>query len=278
MKLKLITLLLLLAGIASSQDTAQMYYSKGNPDKWTVEATAFAFLPWASGNIEVGQLETGFSVSNADILKSLQGAAFIQAGISKGRFMSQATYVFTRLETESASARTIHGESVAVKMADLNMNVLQVDIGTRLDVHKKVLMDMFAGFRYDRFHAFADITTIRDSMYSADKSFDFWDPLFGISAHYFPHPRVPLSLSADVGGFSAGSDFSWKTSLTGGYAVSPLIDLTGGFTAYGFEFNELLENGRPASFQTVLYGFTMGATMYFPKRFKDPAIFKKSKK
>ncbi len=113
---------------------------------------------------------------------------------------------------------------------------------------------------------------------SVKEKADFWDPVIGFRTLYFPHPRVPTMLKFDVGGFGIGSDFSWTATITGGYSISPQIDLIAGFSAYGTDFIGETKTGSTAGLKVFMYGFDLGMKIFLPKRYKDPSIFKKSKK
>ena len=104
------------------------------------------------------------------------------------------------------------------------------------------------------------------------------DPIIGFKAHYFPHPRVPIELKADIGGFGAGSKLTWSAWFNTGYAVSPVVDIIAGFGALSNEYESETQFGNTYGMTSLTYGITMGARFNFPKRYKDPAIFKKAKK
>jgi hypothetical protein len=55
---------------------------------------------------------------------------------------------------------------------------------------------------------------------TVDETRVYWDPVIGFRVLYFPHPRVPITLKADVGGFTVGSRISSTGGLTSGYTVT----------------------------------------------------------
>ena len=46
------------------------------------------------------------------------------------------------------------------------------------------------------------------------------DPIIGVKAVYLPHEKWPINARFDMGGFGAGSEFSWNLQLGAGYRFS----------------------------------------------------------
>ena len=281
MKSKTILIAALLAVFLSSfqeisgQDT--IFYPKGNPGKWNFEVTPFFWIPWVSGTINSTLITENFDVPAIDMLKNLEMAFMINAELSKGKFFVSPTYMYTRVSTVKVLRTDRQGEDALVSVNELTLNVAELLAGMRFRLGKQFLLDPFVGCRYDNFTTTIEAEGKLDTL-SRFETTDFWDPVIGFRAHYFPHPRVPLTLRGDIGGFGAGSRFSWTASLNGGYSVSPCIDLFAGFNAYGFDYIQKIKNNRTAGLTTVFYGFDVGIRFHFPTRGKDAAVFKKFSK
>jgi hypothetical protein len=139
------------------------------------------------------------------------------------------------------------------------------------------MLDPIAGFRYTNYHLFGSVEGIMNTS-EIDEKVDFWDPVIGFQAHYFPHPRVPIELKSNIGGFGVGSEFTWYAALNSGYAVSPRIDVIAGFAALGNKYETETKSGNTFGLNSVIYGFDMGIRIYLTTRYNDPAVFKKAKR
>jgi hypothetical protein len=105
----------------------------------------------------------------------------------------------------------------------------------------------------------------------------YWDPVVGFRVLYFPHPRVPITLKADVGGFTVGSRISSTGGLIVGYTASPLIDLLLGFSYYYGDFETDATLGEMRSLETIMYGITLGVKFVIPTRYRAPSLYKEKK-
>jgi hypothetical protein len=267
--------MILFSGFYShSQSQDLKYYPKGYPKKWNVELTPFFYLPWISGDITSKYISVNYEVPAIDLIKNLKMAFMINAEVSRGKFFVSPTYIYVKVGSEEVLRTDREGFDALVKVQEIKMNIAEVIAGARLPAGKKVLFDPFIGFRYNNIKSSVEADGKLDTI-TVSETIEFWDPVIGVRLNYFPHPRVPLSLRGDIGGFGAGSKLSWTAALKGGYSVSPLIDLIAGFTAYGFDYETETGNGRPVGLKTIFYGFNFGVTFHIPKRYKDPVIFKK---
>ncbi|MCX6244159.1 MAG: hypothetical protein NTU98_05580 [Bacteroidetes bacterium] len=259
----------------SAQDAT--YYPKGNPDKWNVSLTPFFWIPWSNGSITSSYISANFNKPAIDLLKNVEMAFMVNAELSKGKFFISPTYIYNRVSSEQVVRTDKKGEDALVAAKQLTMNIAELITGVTLPVNKKFDLEPYLGCRYNNFKVEVDAEGKLDST-TVNETSDFWDPVMGLRANYFPHPRVPLSLRADVGGFGVGSYLSWTVAFNGGYSVSPQIDLLAGFNLYGFDYQSKSDKDRYVGLQAVFYGFDIGIRIILPKRFKDPSIYKKAKK
>jgi|WetSurMetagenome_2_1015567.scaffolds.fasta_scaffold03332_7 hypothetical protein len=257
----------------SGQDTSA-YYPAGDPHKWNVELTPFFWIPWVAGTITSTYMAQNFDVPAIDLLKNIEMGFMITAEVSKGKFFASPTYIYNRLGSDKVVRTDYKGEDALVSAQNLKMNVAELIAGIKLPLHKKFILDSYIGCRYNNFHTTIEAEGKLDTT-SLGETTEFWDPVIGIGLNYFPHPRVPLSLRADIGGFDVGSRLSWTTTLTGGYSLSRVVDLLAGFNAYGFDYAGDTEKGKPVGLDAIFYGFDIGIRFHIPGRAKDPKVFNK---
>jgi len=257
-----------------------VYYPNGDPEKWNVQLTPFLWLPVISGELESNFISESFNYPAVDILGNLKMAFMINAEVSKGKFFAMPSYVYTKLGTKEVKTirQDLQGEDINITATpELKMNIVGLIVGMHFPTSEKFIFDPYLGFRYNSFKTSIGIEGIVDTT-SVEEKADFWDPVLGFRTLYFPHPRVPTMFKFDVGGFGAGSDLSWTTTLNAGYSISPQIDLIAGFSAYGTNFIGETKVGNTKVLKVFMYGFDMGMKIFLPKRYKDPSIFKKTKK
>lgn len=255
----------------------QTYFPNGDPDQWTVKLTPFLWLPVIGGELESNYLSESFSVPATDILGNLKMAFMFNAEIAKGEFFAMPSYVYTKLGTKEVKAigQDLGGNDISITATpELKMNIIGLIAGWQYRINKKIQFDPYVGFRYNSFNTFIGVDGIRDTTSMEEKA-DFWDPVVGFRAQYFPHPRVPTMLKVDVGGFGVGSNLSWTATLTGGYSVSPQVDLVAGFTAYGTTFVGETKLNTTKKLKVFMYGINIGVNIFLPNRHKNPEIFKK---
>ncbi len=267
-------LLLLTLLFWSGPVRSQTYYPGGDPKKWNVSLTPFLWMPWVSGSITAGQLSQEFEAPAIDLIKNIKLAFMVTAEVSKGKFFASPSYIYTKLGSETVHMTDKDGNPAVTSVPELKMNIVQFIVGGKLPAGQKFIFKPNAGFRYNYIATSVSIQRPSDTS-SYKESIEFWDPVVGIMINYNPLPRFPLTLNTNIGGFGAGSRLSWLASLTGGYTISPVFDLLGGFMAYGFDYHNTTTNGVTTSLTNIMYGFDLGIRINIPQRGKDPEVFKK---
>jgi hypothetical protein len=265
---------LLFAFHSQSQDVK--YDPKGNPDKWNFNITPFFILPWVSGQIQSELLSEEFGIDPSDFITSLNGTLMIDAELSRGKFFAAPSYIFHYNEVSKVLWTSENGNQTITAQPEYQRHILEVIAGMRFRLGNKFMLDPYAGFRYTHYRLFGEVEGIVNTR-EIDEKVDFWDPVFGVKAHYYPHPRVPIEFKADVGGFGAGSKLTWSVWLYSGYTVSPVVDLIAGFGALSNEYESETDSGSTYGMTSLTYGIILGARFYIPGRGKDPSVFKKDR-
>lgn len=259
---------------AYSQDVK--YDPKGNPEKWNVEITPFLILPWVSGDIQSQKLSQEFGIGPSGFINTLNFTFMIQAEVSKDKFFAASSYLYNYNEVEKVIWISGGGNQSITFNPKYQRHIFELIAGMRLRLASQFYMDPYAGFRYTHYRLFGTLETITDTG-KIEEQADFWDPVIGFRAHYYPHPRVPVELKADIGGFGAGSDLTWSLWVNSGYTISPTVDIIGGFGSLYNRYKFETGSGFDWKIESLTYGMTFGVRIYLPKRYKDPAVFKKAK-
>jgi hypothetical protein len=88
----------------------------------------------------------------------------------------------------------------------------------------------------------------------------FTDPIVGARFRRDLTEKLWVNVRGDVGGFGAGSDFSWFLTSAGGFRVSKLISLDFGYRIWDFDYASDEELKR---LDLALAGFGGGLTFHF---------------
>jgi len=257
-----------------SQAQDSKYEPKGNPVKWNFVVTPFLLVPNVSGHVQSKNLSEDFGIGPSEFISSLQGTFMMDAEISKGMFFANAAYVFTDNEVEKILWTSQNGNNSLVANPELKKHIFEFKPGMRFRLGDKFLLDPYAGFRYTKYYLLGTIEgTINYN--ELNEKVAFWDPIIGLQSHFYPHPRIPIELKADVGGFGVGSELTWSAILNTGYTISPTIDLMIGFAVLENQYENETSLGNKYGLTSTTYGLDFGVRIYIPTRSKDATVFKK---
>jgi hypothetical protein len=257
-----------------SQGQDLKFAPKGNPDKWNFNITPFFILPWVNGNVQSELLSKEFGITPSDFITTLNGTFMIDAELSKGKFFAAPSYIFNYNEVSKVIWTSENGNQTITAQPGYQRHILEVIAGMRFRLGAKFILDPCMGFRYTHYRLFGEVEGIAN-VSELDEKVDFWDPVLGFKAHFYPIPRLPVELKTDVGGFGVGSKLTWSVWLNSGYTVAPAVDIIAGFGALSYKYENETNPGRDYGMTSITYGVTFGARFYIPSRVKDPLVFLK---
>jgi hypothetical protein len=247
------------------------YYPQGDPDKFQVQATVPLWLPWIGGELGVDgmikDVEGDINATPAGLLSNLKAALMLNVDLSKGHVIGFVNYMHLKLETDKAQVQRAQNKSYEWSVTAKN-DVLDMAIGGRIHFSKGMI-DPYFGVRY---FSLDNALTLTDSAStkSGSKKLDFLDPFFGARFFYYPKERLMLFLKTDIGGIWGGdASFSFNLEAKVGYAISPTIDIAGGFRSWNFKYAQYSSNTRVFYFNPHFYGFEIAVSFFIPKRSKE---------
>jgi hypothetical protein len=264
--------------------------------QWQFSFTPYLWLPWISGNAVVKGRGLDVAVDPAEIITHLDWPIIVPAWMSyaearRGPLSLFNDIVWTQLSGSGGFSRTFHGRRAAATFgADINVDysLAIVEAGGAYTVWSRgsqrspgsTAFDLLAGARYwhqdvdvsaDLTGTVAlsgplDLTISRSRAIAKSGSVDWVDPFVGARLRQQLAPGQEFVLRGDVGGFGAGSQFSWQAIAT---YNSPLCEIHGipvdgyvGFRALSADFSQ--GSGRSKfEWDNVIYGPVIGATMRF---------------
>lgn len=233
---------------------------------WSGSFSTYAWLPWLSGDIRVGNTSIDVDASPTDILSNLDWStlpAWMSYGeLRNGRLTLFNDIVWTALE----AADGFKGRALAGSV-QVDYTQLTVELGAAYQIWSEgtSTVDLLAGGRYWRQETdvFLDVAGRRRGI-AIDRSgtIDWVDPFIGARLQHVVAPGQSIMVRGDVGGFGAGSDFSWQAMTTfnmelcttGGHQVDGYI----GYRALSVDYSE-----GAYEYDAVQHGPVLGLTMKF---------------
>jgi hypothetical protein len=203
------------------------------PRAWTFSFTPYSWLAGLNGHTTVKGRTTDIDADAIEVLEHLDGVPWMSYGEARiGRFALYGDIVYAPLSVEGSATRTFGRATVD---ATLGVDVEQTiaEVGAVYEVaswHSGGLagygsgvtaLDVLAGARYWRqevaLHlALTGTLDVRGLVLTGNRAIaragdvEWVDPVVGLRLRHRLSPGHELMLRGDVGGFDAGSTFSWN--------------------------------------------------------------------
>ncbi len=228
-----------IASLLSGAPTAARSATVVPASQWRLSLTPYGWLPFLDGDMTVKGRTVALNVDPIQVLEHLERAPFM--GYAEARNGPLALYGDIFYANLGLSADGVRSRGVAAGIAGTLSAALGVDfeeavveVGgayeiVKLDPHTAV--DVLAGARY--WHQdmsanfalaglvdFGDLDTSRGFAIARSGSVDWVDPVIGGRLRYNLAPGQDLMLRADIGGFGAGSQFSWNALAAYSFVIT----------------------------------------------------------
>jgi hypothetical protein len=219
-------------------------------DRWEFALTPFLWAPGMDGTAGLAGRERDFEVSAKGLIESLDFGFMTNFEARKSRWSFAADYFYADLGKDV----TVENENVAARNPelDMSMTIVEGDVGYQIGGS----LDLLAGIR--TVSASAGLAADAGTLTQADGGFT--DPIVGARFRRDLTEKLWVNMRGDVGGFGAGSDFSWFLSAAGGFRVSKLISLDFGYRIWDFDYESDQDLKR---LDLALAGFGGGLTFHF---------------
>ena len=263
--------------------------------QWQFSFTPYAWLPWISGNMVVKGRAFDVAVDPGQIIDALDWSTLPMwmsyAEARHGPLSLFNDIVYTQLSgsggfTRSVNRRIADATFKAHVKADYQLAI--VEAGGAYEIWSRggrgssgsTAFDVLAGARY--WHQDVDvsanltgtvalngplgITISKNRAIASSGSVDWVDPFIGARVRHELSPGQEIVLRGDVGGFGAGSQFTWQAIATYNWVlcVPNGIPVDGyvGFRALSADYSQGSGTSK-FEFDNVIYGPVIGATMRF---------------
>ena len=260
---KEIALLVMVASAATSGlmagpvDSGKEVTPAPPPEKpWSFTLTPYGWMTAISGTISAGDRRADVDIAFKDVLKHLDMTFMMAAELRYKRWGLMTDIIYARLHDDIEPPRGILFSSTH--------EVVKETIGTfelsyrAVDSHK-LFLDLFAGARV---YSFYSQIVLRRNLAPRDVNVsgtNTWaDPIIGLRGRYYVSRAVFLNVYGDIGGFGAGSEFSWQALAGVGVQAARWCDLELGYRALGFDY----ESGRTKQ-EITTHGPIIGAMIHF---------------
>lgn len=225
------TVLLVVSALgAASSALGQAAMTRADEEGW-----GFVIAPyWLGGRIDgtlrLGEIETGVNLPASYILERLEtgGAAHIEARF--GGWAGIFDFSYLRIgDTVSLS------ETAFVQYRFINFDFDLLASRAVIDRRNRSL-EVLGGIRYKKLEMELDFRDDPEREQRSPRT-DWVDPVVGARYLHSVHPAVVLAGRGDIGGFGAGSDFTWRARGGGAIYIasgaSLLLEFS--YTKYDYE-------------------------------------------
>lgn len=265
---------------------------------WALSFTTYSWLPWLSGEAAIRGRQIDIDLAPNDVLAALDWSTIpvwmSSAELRRGPFTILNDIVYSKLAELSGFKRSFDRPLVSGSIAanvDADFTQTVIELGAAYEVWAsgaagspgRSAVEVLGGARYWRQEldvsvnisgsatlsgplGIVDLTRAGDRLFARSGTVDWVDPFVGARLLYDVAPGQSVVVRGDVGGFGAGSDFSWQILAVYNWEIcaSDTYKLDGyvGYRALAVDYSEGTGNRR-YEYDAVQQGPLFGLTMRF---------------
>lgn len=263
---------------------------------WTFNFTPYSWLAWTTGDLAVRGRQVDVKATPIDLIDALDWSTvpiwMSYAEARNGRFSLFNDIVYAKLAGSGDFATAAQGQFATLALGGrikVDYEQATIELGAGYEVWSSAsqsgrsAVDVLAGGRY--WHqdtsisadlnatlsiagplGIVDLTKSANRVVAGSGTVDWFDPFVGLRLRQDLAPGQSLMVRGDVGGFGAGSDFSWQAIATyswqmcigQGYALDGYL----GYRALSVDYSEGTGNKR-YEYDILQHGPVVGATLRF---------------
>lgn len=259
------------------------------PRQWTLTFTPYGWLPALNGNTTVKRHTTDIDAGPFEVLDHIDGVPWMSyAEARNGRFSLYNDIVYAPVGVGAGASRSFDRLSVDATLG-VDVRLTIIEAGATYEIGRwwsggalgplagYTAIDLLAGARYWRQDVdinlaltgtldVSGLTLSRTRAVARAGDVDWVDPLVGLRLRHQLAPGQELVLRGDVGGFDAGSQFSWNALAAYSFQIGTYHGVTYsgllGYRALSVDF----EKGSGLSryeYDVVQHGPLAGLTIAF---------------
>ncbi len=231
---------------------------------WALQITPYVWAAGLKGDISPYRVGPTIPVEKSfgDILDDLNFGGFTNAWARYDRFVFSGDVMYTSTtDAESFGNIPSFPGNPGITSADIRIDTAQFTstlmAGYRVVDVPGTTLDLLGGARI--WHVSNKITAqALGAAVSHKESFGWVDPVIGARLFHGLTDRLSLQMQADIGGFDAGSRFTYQALATFNYTVTQHLSVSAGYKALSVDYRD---DGHV--FDTTLHGPVLGMTYRF---------------
>jgi opacity protein-like surface antigen len=244
--------------IAGLMLAAVVIPSGAQSEELSGSVTVYGWLPWLDTEVTAHSGAGDFKTSDdpGDFLDAIKAAFFVAGEVHYGRIGLLHDTVYADL----GKSGTTSGPLASSVDVDVEVLIHTTALGYQVYREDGKLIEPFAGARYVDLEADVTVTGGGPAQISvsADAELDWWDPVIGVRGRLPLTERLTAGGFVDIGGFGAGSEFTWEVFAGLEYAVSDRFGLNAGFRYISIDYE-----AKRADLKLEIYGPVLGMTLRF---------------
>ena len=250
-----VTLLVFVTALMAVSTQAQERTS--HVDGWEFVVAPYAWLAGIDGDETVRGTKTSVDADFGDISHNLDFGAQCYFELRKDKWGAYIDATYLKVSSDA---------KVGPLDIDIETSTTLVGAGVLYRVYEgfagaddnPVAADIFVGGRYFKLDVELDFATISDV--SADKN---WvDPIIGVTYSRDMSKKFLIRTTADIGGFSIGSNFTWSVSILGGYRLGRTANLWFGYRYLDIDY-DTGSGAKKFEYDVAMHGPILGASFHF---------------
>jgi len=237
-KFTLASLVVMGVSLGATATVARAEQAIAPANQWTVSFTPYGWTPFLDGDVTVKGRTVSIDVTPIEVLEDLERVPWMSyAEARKGRFAFYNDIFYANLGADASAARTFGIGNTLTASLGVDFEEAVVELGGAYEIAKwpsggssSTAIDILGGARYWYQNMTIKLAVDdgggglinpRPGLFIARAgSVDWIDPVIGGRIRHQVAPGQELVLRADIGGFGAGSEFSWNAFAAYSWTVA----------------------------------------------------------
>ncbi|WP_298817828.1 hypothetical protein [uncultured Roseibium sp.] len=213
-----------------------------------------------SGTSQVGRLpSTDIDIGTGDILENLRFGGMIHAeALYNQKFGGMLDVAYMNLGGATDTPRS--GGRIRVGVGQL---IVEGMLFYRAYSTSQTSIDVYAGGRYWDIDLDLDATGTIAGNFDITRGDNWIDPVVGIRAFHMLNDKWSVNGRGDIGGFGAGSDFTWNVQAGAGYHFNKTWSAHLQYKALSVDYDNDKSGRSSFEYDTITHGPLVGIVARF---------------
>jgi hypothetical protein len=203
-------------------------------DEWEFQLTPYIWFEGLEGDVGVGNLIASVDVKFRDIIDELNFGLMGTFEARKGKLVIATDALYVKLTDNNATP----GPLFSNVEVELKQFMFEPKVAYRAVEQRAGTVDVFAGIRYWHMRTNLDFAPNILPATSVSRSKNWVDPIVGTRLKVNLSPKFFAFGKGDIGGFGAGSDFTWELLGGVGYNINERFSLLGGYRHLSVDYQK----------------------------------------